>query len=559
MRVSGKAQGTVSSLSFGSVTSDLESGEEDTGNASGALPNHEGGSVYVVRGSVKGDPNDADPSDQDSSLRYLPLGMILEDDDAMDTAQCLPPHDDDDEPTNNNNSNNTKSKSKNSNNNNSNNKRKEDGKNKANKKLSKRPYKRDAINKAMASAMKKGVDRRDVILSSLKLMGITAFIIDSQHAATTSEVMEHVKRVITFVGKENRTFAPSPFQRCLLYQDRDRLLYNLTLPKYSAGLAGKWQEYVDSFSAFQATLAVAVLMRSLPCSQEGEMDGQLKPAYLALLVATVLVEEVSLSWANVVMMVQACPSISAYSVTKESGSDWMRKLILFLLAVGGAATGKTQVFFVMTGILLTCAVLLANLGARAWYFFQWQPLNYNGPLSTVFAYVTAIVVGFAVPFLGHRTACAGGKPAIESVIRLAVLLSFGFIISDFESVKQFLIVGKEACDQTAINTVVGIWFSVSLVVSVYISSEVTPIRDYPDEEPLLEENHESPVGYLVPNLPNFPIDPCTGKRGMRIPLRAEIAIGIFLATLLGTGIVSLAYTDWGTSVENGLTKVVNVF
>jgi hypothetical protein len=133
-----------------------------------------------------------------------------------------------------------------------------------------RPYKRDAINKAMAAALKKGRDRRDVILSSLKIMGITAFIIDARHAATTPEIMEHVRRVITFVSAENRTFAPASFQRCLLYQDKDGLLYNLTLPKYSAGLASKWQEYVDSFSAFRATIAVAVLMRSIPCSQEGK-------------------------------------------------------------------------------------------------------------------------------------------------------------------------------------------------------------------------------------------------------------------------------------------------
>ena len=139
-------------------------------------------------------------------------------------------------------------------------------------KPSRRPYKRDAIDKSMASALKKGMERRDVILSSLKLMGITAFIIDSQHATTTPDIMEHVQRVITFVGKENRTFAPAVFQRCLLYQDKDGLLYNLVLPTYTAGLASKWQEYVDGFSAFQAILALSLLLRSLPCAEEGTIS-----------------------------------------------------------------------------------------------------------------------------------------------------------------------------------------------------------------------------------------------------------------------------------------------
>jgi hypothetical protein len=173
------------------------------------------------------------------------------------------------------------------------------------------------------------------------------------------------------------------------------------------------------------------------------MLGQLKPAYLAIIVGIVLAEEVGLSWANVVMMVQACPSISAYSITKDFGSDWTKKLLVFMLSVAGAATGNTQLFFCMAGILLTCTVLLANLGARAWYFFQWQPLHYNGPLSSVLAYMAAVVVGFVVPFLGHRTASAGAKPAIESIVRLAILLAIAFILTDFETLQTFLIVGKE--------------------------------------------------------------------------------------------------------------------
>jgi hypothetical protein len=217
------AVGTVSSVSFDSDASELGSLEASAVH-SGAHAN----SVYMVRGSSVRSL----PPVEDSNRRYLSLGIH----EIHETTHHAPVE-------------NSCQKGK----------------------QVQRPYKRDAINKAMASALKKGRDRRDVILSSLKLMGITAFIIDARHATTTPEIMEHVRRVITFVSAENRTFAPTAFQRCLLYQDKDGLLYNLMLPKYSAGLASKWQEYVDSFSAFQATLAVAVLMRSMPCSQEGKL------------------------------------------------------------------------------------------------------------------------------------------------------------------------------------------------------------------------------------------------------------------------------------------------
>jgi hypothetical protein len=180
------------------------------------------------------------------------------------------------------------------------------------------------------------------------------------------------------------------------------------------------------------------------------MQGQLKPAYLALIIGLVLTEEVSLSWTNAVMMVQACPSLSAFSVTKDAGSDWIRKGIIMLLALAGAATGKTQVVLTMMGILFTCAVLLANLGARVWYFFQWQPLSYNGPLSSVLAYMTAVVTGFALPLLGHRTAAVGGKPAIESILRLSLMIAVSFVITDFDSVQKFIIVGKEVSSSVGI-------------------------------------------------------------------------------------------------------------
>lgn len=173
------------------------------------------------------------------------------------------------------------------------------------------------------------------------------------------------------------------------------------------------------------------------------MQGQLKPAYLALIIGLVLTEEISLSWTNVVMMVQACPSLSAFSVTKGHGSDWIRKGLILLLALAGAATGKVQVVLSILGILFTCTVLLANLGARAWYFFHWQPLSYNGPLSSLLAYMTAVVTGFSLPFLGHRTASVGGKPAIESILRFALMIALVFVFSDFDSVQNFIIVGTQ--------------------------------------------------------------------------------------------------------------------
>jgi len=99
-----------------------------------------------------------------------------------------------------------------------------------------------------------------------------------------------------------------------------------------------------------------------------------------------------------------------------------------------------------------------------------------------------------------------------------------------------------------------------MLASIYISSGVVPMPDYPDEEPLLEEDHHSPVGYRVPNLPNFPIDPYCAKRGIkRLSLTVEMLIGVFLAALIGAGIVGLAFTSWGETTEEGIKTALGFF
>lgn len=110
------------------------------------------------------------------------------------------------------------------------------------------------------------------------------------------------------------------------------------------------------------------------------------------------------------------------------------------------------------------------------------------------------------------------------------------------------------------NAFVGIWYSLSLLISVYFAANVEPIRDYPDEEPLLEENHQSPVGYRVPNLPDFPINPSQGKRGsQQLSLQIELSIGVILAALIGAGIVALAFTGWGETTEKAVATAINYF
>jgi hypothetical protein len=157
----------------------------------------------------------------------------------------------------------------------------------------------------------------------------------------------------------------------------------------------------------------------------------------------VLAEEIGLSGLNAVMLVRAAPSISAHSMMSPFGSDMLRKSIIFMLAIATATTGTLQRVLTLVGIGAAFMALLANLGSRVWHFLRWDPMRYSGRGSAFVSYMLAIMTGAVLPFLGQRSIAAGGKGALESVLQSAILAAICFVISDYNAVQKFLVVGSE--------------------------------------------------------------------------------------------------------------------
>ena len=151
-------------------------------------------------------------------------------------------------------------------------------------------------------------------------------------------------------------------------------------------------DMLQSFSIVQATTLLVVLCRSFSCAAflsiggEGEQDGgasggsgilDFRPAYLALILGLVFGEEIGHSWTHVAMLVRGMPSISALALREGvmSGSDWLRKALVFILAIAGYTTGRYQEICTLLGLSLTCWVLLANLGSRSYRTLQWKPIR----------------------------------------------------------------------------------------------------------------------------------------------------------------------------------------
>jgi hypothetical protein len=138
------------------------------------------------------------------------------------------------------------------------------------------------------------------------------------------------------------------------------------------------------------------------------------------------------------------PSISAYAITTKVESDWFRKIAVLCLTLGSVMDGKTRVVLSLIGTSLATIILLANLGARAWGFLRWRPLPYTGSFfDPIVSYGAAVLAGIAMPYMGHRQIQAGGKAAMESVIRIALLVAVVFVVSDYDDFQKFLVIGSE--------------------------------------------------------------------------------------------------------------------
>jgi hypothetical protein len=102
----------------------------------------------------------------------------------------------------------------------------------------------------------------------------------------------------------------------------------------------------------------------------------------------------------------------------------------------------------------------------------------------------------------------------------------------------------QSCNQDFVNMSVGVWWTVSLLICLVLLLNVEPASTIPDHnEPVLDENAASPVGFIVPTLPFFQIDPNLAQKGILLfDIKVEFILGVIVALGIGPGIVYMAYT-----------------
>jgi hypothetical protein len=121
-----------------------------------------------------------------------------------------------------------------------------------------------------------------------------------------------------------------------------------------------------------------------------------------------------------------------------------------------------------------------------------------------------------------------------------------------------LVTLRQDCDQDVVNIVVGAWWMITLFCSLFMVRRIPYKIQAPSVgEQLLLQDHASPVGYKVPNLPDFEIDPSLANTGSSyLSLTAEFLFGIIISIVVSTFIIYLAFTGWDEGVIEELTSYV---
>jgi len=385
-------------------------------------------------------------------------------------------------------------------------------------------------------------------IDQLKEFGITVYL--AEYGSVDMHLLQQVVQHVS-ASKLDRTKSQYENQRCLLYRDESGRLYNLTINNGCEGLAATWKSLLLSFSGLQAMTALVVLTRAYACA--GVAESILKPGYLSLILGLILYEEISYVWMNVAMFVQGTPSVAALTIISPFDSDFPRKMALAFLALTSAMKEGSdyQRYCALTGIGLSIMLLASNLGARAWYFLKWRPLKGGGVMSTFLApYISmfvAMVVGLIFPYIGFSKIQAGGKSAVELVITNCILVAALFVVSDFDFIQSFIIDGSQSCNQDTVNITVGIWFTMTAITCLFASRQITVPDPHPeDSNPILVKDETSPVGYKVPNFPDFAIDPIHfGRKGLPcFSLTAEMVVGTLLGIGIGAFVVMTGFSDF---------------
>ncbi len=300
----------------------------------------------------------------------------------------------------------------------------------------------------------------------------------------------------------------------------------------AAGLSKQWSIIQASYSGWIAIAFIPFLARVIISYPYKDSDVTsslaINPLLLLLVFGLVLENETSHAWLSMSIFVRGSNSVGAH-VWRGSGlTDYPRKILLLLLALATFAspTSKIRNILALSGSIVGLLILLCNIGSRGWKKADLEFIDNTHFFTPAVVIAASIFAGLSFPFMGLRSVDGvtvednissedvekaifnpSGKDARKQITVASTAAALGYLLTDIQQVQDVLGLDFPG---GVFSVVIGSWIFLSSLCSMVMCRRINFSRSK-KIEPFLRRDETSPVGWIVPSIPNIVIDPILSR------------------------------------------------
>jgi len=274
----------------------------------------------------------------------------------------------------------------------------------------------------------------------------------------------------------------------------------------------------------------------------------MNPNMLLFVFGFILSNETSQSLLAMSIFVRGSNSVASHVWRSGTLTDYPRLGLLMILTLASFAVGRVQQALTLAGSLLGSLIIVCNLGSRAWKKIEVNPIESSNMFTHLNQILASIFAGLAFPFMGLRAVDRGpdetadndreenivfrpsGKRGRQNIAVASAGAALIFLFSDVKQVQEAL--GFDfSRNKGIVNIVIGSWLFISSLISMLLCYRLKSSR-LKKIQPFLKRDELSPVGWIVPSIPNLVIDPKLSGNKMIMPC-LSVGSDILCAIVVG--------------------------
>ena len=325
-----------------------------------------------------------------------------------------------------------------------------------------------------------------------------------------------------------------------------------------------------SYSGWIAIAFIPFLIRVIASypfteSPEAAFPMAMNPTMLLFVFGFILNNETSQSMLAMSIFVRGSNSVGSHVWRSGTLTDYPRLGLLTILTLASVATEKMQQALTFAGSLLGCLIIVCNLGSRAWKKIDINPIESSNMFTHLNQILASIIAGLAFPFMGLRAVDSGpdetdekehaeetifdssGKRGRQNIAVASTGAALIFLFSDVKQVQEAL--GFDfSSNKGIVNIVIGGWLFISSLTSMFLCRRLDASRSK-KIQPFLRRDELSPVGWVVPSIPNIVIDPNLSGSKMIMPC---LSVGSDILCVIIVGVLAFLIISIGVRDLHGI-------